>query len=86
MLPSSADQGVAWGKLFRQGVVKPDQRFAKGGTRRLRKLMRQEKRSQSESLSPEGVEQELKKKRSELWRILTIGRARGVRAWGSAMA
>ena len=57
--PITEAQGAAWGKLFRQVVDKSDRRFAKEGTRRLWKLMKQKKQAQSESLSREEVEQQL---------------------------
>ena len=59
--PITDAQATAWGKLFRQVVEKSDQRFAKEGTRRLWKLMKQKKQSASEVLSPEEVEDELEK-------------------------
>ena len=59
--PVTAAQAAAWGKLFRQVVDKSDQRFAKEGTRRLWKIMKQKKKSQSGTLSPGEVEEELEK-------------------------
>lgn len=59
--PITTTQAEAWGKLFAQVVAKSEQRFAKEGTRRLWKLMKQKKQAQSESLSREEVEQELEK-------------------------
>ncbi|MGJ8724762.1 MAG: hypothetical protein ACSHYB_09420 [Roseibacillus sp.] len=59
--PITAAQAAAWGKLFMQVVAKSDQRFAREGTRRLWKLMKQKKKAQSERLSREEVEAELEK-------------------------
>ena len=59
--PITTAQAAAWGKLFSQVVRNSDQRFAKEGTRRLWKLMKEKKRSQSENLSREEVELELEK-------------------------
>lgn len=59
--PITNKQAADWGKIFSQVVRKSDQRFAREGTQRLWKLMKQKKQSQSENLSPEEVEQELEK-------------------------
>lgn len=59
--PISCEQAAAWGKLFEQIVRKSDQRFAREGTRRLWKLMRQKKQNLNETLSREEVERELEK-------------------------
>lgn len=59
--PITSAQAAAWGKLFSQIVKKSDQRFAREGTRRLWKLMKQKKQAQGEALSREQVEQELEK-------------------------
>lgn len=57
----TTEQAAAWGKLFSQVVRKSDQRFAREGTRRLWKLMKQKKQAQNETLSREQVEEELEK-------------------------
>ena len=59
--PITAAQAAEWGKVFRKVVDKSDQRFAKEGTRRLWKLMRQKKKSSNEALSRVEVEHELEK-------------------------
>lgn len=59
--PVTTAQASAWGKLFSQVVHKADQRFAREGTRRLWKMMKQQKQSQRETLSREEVEQELER-------------------------